>query len=45
MVRFQCDGNGKKNVIFFGFCVEMFNFSQNFWRVLPKWEQLITCRL
>ena len=30
MVSFQCDGNGKKNVICFGFCVEMFNFFAKF---------------
>ena len=30
MVRFQCDGNGKKNVFFFGFCVEMFIFFAKF---------------
>ena len=30
MVRFQCDGERKKNVFFFGFCVEMFFFRKIF---------------
>ena len=38
MVRFQCDGKRKKNenlLVFVCF------FSQNFWRALSNWEQLI----
>ena len=44
MVRFHalCDGKIMvRKTIFFGFCVEMFIFSQNFWRALSNWEQLI----
>ena len=38
MVRFQCDGKRKKNETFLVFCLF---FSQNFWRALSNWEQLI----
>ena len=39
MVRFQCDGKSKKNVFFFGFCVEMFFFFAKFGGALSNWEQ------
>ena len=47
MVRFQCDGERKKNDFFFGFCVEMSSFLRKIFgaRYLSvKYQRLITCR-
>ena len=41
MVRFQCDGKIKKNVIFLVFVWKCLFFSQSFWRAFSNWEQLI----
>ena len=50
MVRFQCDGKRKKNVIFLVFEWKILIFSQKFRRPLPKCyiskvKRLITSRL